>query len=160
MPSVNVHDVIEQRDALIARQYKFILSTDQWAAYVDDTIKDWRLERLQKSRKTKIPVSSGIYTLLIQPDIARHPACSYLMYVGQAVNLRKRFGEYLNKERKASGRPKVFTFLNIYTDYVWFAFARVSEASLTTAEDALVEAHLPPCNDRVPATISKARNAF
>jgi len=158
--SVDVHDVIEQQDALIQRQYVFILSTDHWAAYADDTIKDWHLERLQQSRKTKIPVSSGIYTLLVQPDIARHPACSYLMYVGQAVNLRKRFGEYLNKERRASGRPKIFRLLNIYTDHVWFAFTRVSEASLTSVEDALVEAHLPPCNDRLPATITKARNAF
>ena len=153
-------DLIEEQDALLARKYTFTLSPTQWSSYGETSVRKWRVLRLHKSERQRIPPASGIYTLLIQPGVARHPACSYLMYVGQAVSLRKRFGEYLKKERRESGRPKIFRLLNIYTDYVWFAFADVAKARLDTVEDQLIEAHLPPCNNKLPATIRKVGNAF
>jgi len=63
-----------------------------------------------------------IYTLLIQPGIANHPACSYVMYVGPAVDLSKRFGDYLTKERLESGRPNIVEPLHVYENHVWLCF--------------------------------------
>lgn len=155
-----VHDLIENQDALLARQYRFILSPEKWSAYRDKRITGWKLVRLQKTERSSIPSVSGIYTLLVQPLVAKHPSCSYLMYVGQAVNLRKRFGEYLSQERKASGRPKVFRLLNVYDKHIWFAYADVPENQLNAVEDGLIEAYLPPCNDKLPAAIRQVGNAF
>lgn len=107
-----------------------------------------------------MPASAGIYTLLVQPAVAYHDECSYLMYVGQAVSLKKRFGEYLNAERLETGRPKLFRLLNIYDQYVWFGFTPIPAQHLDEVEDALIAAHLPPCNDRLPAKVRKAVKAF
>ena len=82
------------------------------------------------------------------------------MYIGQAVNLKKRFGEYLNGEQLATGRPKIFRLLNIYEHYVWFGYARVTRSRLDNLEKALIKTHLPPCNDKLPASIAKAAKAF
>lgn len=107
-----------------------------------------------------MPATSGIYTLLVHPQVARHDKCSYLMYVGQADSLKKRFGEYLNAERLASGRPKIFRLLNVYEGYIWFGFATIPVTKLTAIENALMTAHLPPCNDRLPAKLAKSVKAF
>ncbi len=155
-----LHDIIEEQDALLARQYRFVLSPEQWAAYKDAKIAGWNLIRLSKATRKSVPLDSGIYTLLILPSVANHPSCSYLMYVGQAVSLRKRFSEYLNRERRESGRPKVFRLLNVYDKHVWFAFTGVPRNRLNSVEDGLIEAHLPPCNDKLPAAIRKVGKAF
>lgn len=155
-----VHDLIQEQDALLSRRHNFVLSPEQWIAYGDTTINGWQLLRLHKSQHKNIPVKCGIYTLLVQPGLAKHPACSYLMYVGQAVNLKKRFGEYLNSERRASGRPKILRLLNLYDDYVWFAYTGVAKVRLNTVENRLIKAHLPPCNDKLPTAIRKAAKAF
>src|SRR5437879_3253186 len=113
-----VFDVIAQQDNLKTRRCTFVLAPKQWATYRNKTIKTWRFSRLRKADRVRIPASSGIYTLLIQPNVARHTECSYLMYIGQAVSLKKRFGEYLNAERLETGRPKIFRLLNIYDRYI------------------------------------------
>lgn len=155
-----VHDLIERQDAVLARQYTFTLSAKEWASYADMTITAWQLLRLSNAMRQNVPSVPGIYTLLVQPGIAKHPSCSYLMYVGQAVSLRARFGHYLKKERRATGRPKVFRMLNVYNKHVWFAFARVPKSRLDLVEDRLIVAHLPPCNGTVPAKLRKVVGAF
>jgi hypothetical protein len=160
MAARKVHDLIEQQDALHARAVTFILWPKKWLSYHDSTIRGWRVFRLHKAERRRIPSRSGIYTLLVQPGVARHPACSYLMYVGQAVSLKQRFGQYLNRERRASGRPKIFRLLNVYSNHIWFAFTGAAKTRLDLIEDRLIEAHLPPCNDQLPARIRKVGNAF
>ena len=158
--TISVHDLIEGQDYLKARRCIFVLAPKLWATYRDSSIKGWTFSRLRKWERSKIPVVSGIYTLLIQPNVARHSKCSYLMYIGQAVNLKKRFGEYLNGEQLATGRPKIFRLLNIYEHYVWFGYARVTRSRLDNLEKALIKTHLPPCNDKLPASIAKAAKPF
>ena len=82
------------------------------------------------------------------------------MYVGQTVSLRRRFGEYLSKERRESGRPKMFRFLNMYSDQVWFCFTLVDKASLDAVEDGLRDAYIPPLNDDFSGELSNVVGAF
>ncbi len=82
------------------------------------------------------------------------------MYVGQASNLRRRFGEYLNAERREDGRPKIFRLLNMYDPHLWFCYTEVPQANITTLEDDLLEAFIPPCNDKFPASIRRVVGAF
>jgi hypothetical protein len=156
----NVHDLLEQQDEIVKRRVQFVLSPKLWKSYSDRRIKSWRTVKLRPIRRSLVPQKSGIYTLLVQPRIARHTHCSYLMYVGKAVNLKKRFGEYLNAERRENGRPYIYRLLNVYDSYVWFAFAYVPKAQLNILENRLIAAHLPPCNDMLPAKIRKAAKAF
>lgn len=138
----NVVDIIQTQNELRDHGHWFTLWPERWSTYSD--VHEWNLSRLADSELHNIPADPGIYTLLALPGIADHPACSFLMYVGQTVSLRRRFGEYLNKERRESGRPKMFRFLNMYSDQVWFCFTLVDKASLDAVEDGLRDAYIPP----------------
>lgn len=155
-----VADIIKEQDEMKAHCYEFVLWPCRWQSYRCSNVHNWRLCRLVDLERDRIPDQPGVYTLLIQPGIASHPACSYLMYIGQATSLRRRFGDYLNRERRETGRPKIFRLLNKYSDHVWFCFTLVPPESLTEVEDALTAAYVPPCNDRLPSEISSVRGAF
>ena len=129
-----------------------------WATYSE--MHEWQLTKLSDSELGNIPDAPGIYTLLALPGIANHPACSYLMYVGQTVSLHRRFREYLSKERKESGRPKMFRFLNTYSDHVWFYFTSIDTALLDNVENGLRDAYIPPLNDAYSGELSKVVRAF
>ena len=151
-------DIISVQDELRAHQYEFTLWPVRWTTYTE--MHEWRLSRLANSESGNIPNVPGIYTLLAMPGIANHPGCSYLMYVGKTNLLRRRFGEYLNKERRKTGRPKMFRFLNKYSDQVWFCFTTVDAASLENVENGLKDAFIPPLNDAYSGQLSKVVGAF
>ena len=143
-------------------RHTFNLWPERWKQYSGSalTSPNWEMHRLDKAQRANIPVDSGIYTLLVQPGIAHHPACAFMFYIGQAANLRKRFNEYLTKEKLESGRPLVYRVLHSYPEHIWFCFSRVPKHSLTDCENQLLEAYLPPACSRFPATISKVVGAF
>ncbi|MFX0206530.1 MAG: GIY-YIG nuclease family protein [Candidatus Hodarchaeota archaeon] len=155
---MSVVDIIQEQDEMKAHEQCFILWPRQWKKYVD--IHNWKSYRLDEKDKDSIPRRSGVYTLLIQPGIANHPACSYLIYVGKTTSLRRRFMEYLNERKRETGRPKIFRVLNKYKDYVCFCYTTVGKNNLSTVEDNLLVAYIPPKNDQYPAEISRVKGAF
>jgi hypothetical protein len=157
---VAVKDVIDEQNEYMAHGHKFTLWRRQWEEYVDACTLDWQLHRLTDQERPGIPEEPGIYTLLIQPGIANHPACSYLMYVGKTISLHRRFGEYLNQEKRETGRPKIFRLLNMYPDHIWFCFSLVPQADLDTVEETLLVAYIPPANDQLPAEVRGPAGAF
>ena len=156
--SDSVYDIIQAQDEMRVHQYRFTLWPLRWITY--SGVHEWQLSKLADSEVENIPDVPGIYTLLTLPGIANHPACSYLMYVGQTVSLRRRFGEYLKKERKESGRPKIFRFLNRYSEQVWFCFTTADSSLLDVVEDGLRDAYIPPLNDNYSGELSKVVGAF
>ena len=80
------------------------------------------------------------------------------MYVGKAVNLRKRFGEYLTRERLR--RPKIIRLLEMYAGYIVFCYSRVEHDELETMEDRLLNAFIPPCNSQFKGVVQAAQGAF
>lgn len=138
----------------------FALWPKPWRAYKSRICANWKVTRLGKASRRKIPKRSGIYTMLIQPGIAAHPAASFPMYVGQAKDLARRFNEYLTSERKPDGRPKIVQLLHKYDEFLWFGFCEVNIPDLDSAENALITAMDPPCNDRVEARLAVTRKAF
>src|SRR5262249_53187672 len=155
--AMTVVDIIKDQDDMAAHTYPVVLWPRLWKAYNDPANRKWQQHRLASSERSHIPSSPGIYTLLIQPGIADHPACSHLMYVGKASSLRKRFGDYLTKEKRKTGRPKIFRLLNKYPNNLWFCFTLIPKKSLVKVEDGLITAYMPPCNDEVPADIRPVR---
>lgn len=96
--------------------------------------------------------------MVVQPRIAGHSGCSYLMYLGKTENLHRRFGEYLTSERDR--RPKMVRLLEVYRGYIHFFYSRVNKTMLDKMEDQLIDAFVPPCNSRFTGDIQKARGAF
>lgn len=82
------------------------------------------------------------------------------MYIGQAKNLRVRVGQYLTRERKPTGRPKIRRFLYKYDAFIWFGYSELAVNDLDNVESALISAYLPPLNTRVHGTVGAAQGAL
>jgi len=166
MPVDIIKSKISELNDKAGHRHEFYLWPLKWRAYPTTKIYDWTAVKLTRAEHGNIPDVPGIYTLLVQPGIAGHPATSFLMYVGRAKSLRQRFGNYLGPEKKATGRPKIFELLNRYPDNVCFCYTKVSskdnynEADLYEVELALWEAYIPPQNDMRPAKPKSPRRAL
>jgi len=117
---MGVDDLIQSQDEAIAHTWNMLLWPKQWLGYSDTRPDNWVVHKLSKATdRSGIPKEPGIYTLVVRPGIANHPNCSVVMYVGQADNLRKRFGDYLTREQSdIYGRPKMFRMLHKFPDHL------------------------------------------
>lgn len=121
----------------------------------------WRVVRFGERHASRVPYTSGIYTFLVQPGIANHPKCSYLLYVGETKvqNFRVRYRQYLREQSLGdkSRRPHVAEMLRKWDGYLWFCYAPVKKIQLIEEiEGALLRAYLPPTNKDFPADVSRA----
>lgn len=151
-------DILKEQGEMMAHRLKFVLWPRMWQTYID--MHEWLMHRLMALENQNIPDQPGIYTLLVQPGIANHPAASYLMYVGKTISLRRRFSEYLNERKRETGRPKIYRLLNMYPDNIWFCFTIAPENGLSNIEEGLINAYIPPANDQLPAEIRRVMGAF
>lgn len=152
-------DILDEVSELGLHTWAMRLWPRMWDGYGGGDLR-WETAPLSLADREKIPSAPGIYTLIVQPAIAGHPSNSCLMYVGQAVSLRERFGRYLTRERADSGRPKLVRLLKRYEDHILFCFTQVPKDRLTSTEAGLITAFIPPANDKFPARISRVVNAF
>lgn len=152
------NDLLNKIDEMKKHTQVFTLWPCMWQGYTDSH--GWRNEKLEESKVNQIPDSPGIYTLILKPGIAGHPSCSYLMYVGKTVSLRRRFRDYLGKERRKTGRPRIYYFLNKYGGYVCFYYTLVVNTLLDNVEDGLMNAYMPPLNEKYKGEIHMVRRAF
>ena len=154
-------DLIAEENEAKAHVHKIPLWPKKWVEFNEEiNAFNWSIEKLVNESRDKIPNEPGIYSLLIQSGIANHIACSYLMYVGKTNSLHRIFGEYLNEQKRRRGRPLINRLLNMYSNHSWFCFTIAAEADLEIIEDALLEAYLPPKNDRFPASVSQIVEAL
>jgi excinuclease UvrABC nuclease subunit len=158
MSSRSVNDLADQIDEVKIHTYHFTLWPRQWQGYTQSH--GWDREKLERAKTNQIPESPGIYTLILQPGIAGHPSCSYLMYVGRTVSLRRRFREYLSRESLDIGRPRIFYFLKRYKGYIFFCYTVVTDDILPDMEKKLVDAYVPPLNQQYRGEIGRAMGAF
>lgn len=159
---MSVVDLISEQDQLIKHQYRFFLWPRAWAAYNLPDSFNWEIYPFQQDQIENIPSQPGIYSFVIQPGIASHSDCSYLVYIGQTERtLQDRFREYFGEQNKMEGRPKIVRLLNKYQGYLYFCCSVIAEIErITEIEEALINAFLPPCNDRFPAETSRVIGAF
>jgi len=162
---VTVNDLIDEQDEAKAFREDFFLWPKMWREYAQahNYNFNWDIHPFAPSEVHNIPDENGLYTFLIQPSIALHPACSYLMYVGMAEeqSLRDRFRDYLQEKRDNKGRRKIVRLLNKYPDNLFFCCTAVqSGLPLETIEKALISAYIPPCNTKLPARVSRVIGAL
>jgi hypothetical protein len=138
-----------------------VLFPPAWAACALSVNLSWRIVPFDASSLDSVPDDQrGIYSFVVQPGIANHPACAYLLYVGQTTrSFRVRYREYLRDQ--AAGfdcrRPHISGMLNKWKGYLWFCYAHIDDESLIEpTEDALIGAYLPPTNVEMPGKLNRA----
>ena len=160
-----MYDIIERdskkrslKDFLLGRM---ILSPPNWSCFSTPVPLAWSSVKFSPENMAKIPTTCGVYTFLVQPGIANHPYCSYLLYVGETTkqNFRARYKQYL-EEQKAVGdarRIHVSDMLEKWDGYLHFCYAPIEKKELITkVENELLAAYLPPANRVFPAKIDHA----
>ena len=159
---MSVNDLIEQQDLLKAHQWTFSLWPQQWKRYNLHYLFNWEIHPFNKDQIRCIPREPGIYSFMIQPGVASHPHCSYIMYIGRTCyTLHSRFRRYLREQNDPAGRSKVVRFLNKYRGYIYFSCSIISETEqIEKIENELISAFLPPCNSQFPAEIRPVIGAF
>ena len=159
MSKPELADVLSDYLKLHGWSRRFLLCPDTWKNY--SPTHEWHGEKLDISKKDQIPNEPGIYTLILKPGIASHPACSYLMYVGkEESSLRTRFYDYLTSEKRVTGRPRIYVFLNLYEGFICFYYTPIKKKELVQVEDSLTNAYQPPLNTKVKGSMGQARRAF
>jgi hypothetical protein len=137
------------------------LSPPNWQAYVQHLQLAWQQPvPFSPGEVNNIPNDErrGVYSFVVQPNIAQHPNCSYLMYVGKVEDqsFRDRYRDYLYERRQGenSRRVHVSRMLQKWDGFLWFCYAPVNNAALISQiEDELLAAYLPPANRRFPAKV-------
>lgn len=155
---MTVVDIVKEQDDVTAHRLSFILMPKRWQQYRDSH--QWIVHPCDKTQKVLIPDAPGIYTFLVQPGIASHPSCSYLMYVGKATSLRRRFGQYFSERNRTTGRPNIIFLFNKFEGNLWFCYTAVAKPQLASVENALIDAYMPPLNDQIQAKAKKGIRAF
>jgi len=142
---------------------RFVLAVPLWSKFSIAVQLKWQAVTFTASNAAHVPKDSrGVYCFVVQPAIANHPACSYLMYVGmvQKQGLRDRYRQYLRDEKKdvqLSKRSHITEMLQTWKDRLHFYYAELpSTVDVEQIEDALLEAYLPPFNRDFPATVANA----
>lgn len=130
----------------------------QWKTCDPELKLSWHNVELSSEHRSKVPHTTGLYSLVVQPRIAGHPGCSYLMYLGKTENLHRRFGDYLTSERDK--RLKVGRLLEMYQGHIYFFYSKVDKTMLDNIEDQLIDVFVPPCNSKFTGKMQKARGAF
>ncbi len=145
------------QDYLSVHSHIFWLPPDRWNS-APSLHFEWEAVKLSGSNRVRVPAESGVYTLIIMPGIYSHPHCSYLAYAGKSNNLKRRFGEYLTKERRT--RKKIRSLLRKWGEFICFCYAKVAEEELEKFEDALLQHYVPPFASRYKGTLKQAVGAF
>jgi hypothetical protein len=142
------HDLITEAKAHV---YGFTLWPRLWDVF-DNTLNfSWSKKLFAKSVLNEIPQKSGVYTFVIEPHIADHPSCAFLVYAGRTKNLRERFKQYIEvQERRRRHSPKVEFGLSQYLGYryLFFYYSFHDEKILEQYEQGLLNGFAPPWNDK------------
>jgi len=155
----SLSDLLTEQDEAKAHEHSFCLWPRLWQEYArrPSHAFQWRKCRFAATSVSKVPQKPGLYTFVVQPCVARHPSCSYLMYIGKTKRtLRTRFREYLSSKGRVGTRPNISRLLNKYPDNLYFLYTTVEDgAQLGQMEEDLIAALVPPYNRQLPAKVSR-----
>ena len=145
--------------------YNFTLWPKLWEIFNQKLSYSWLRQPFSKSAKGKIPEKSGVYTFVIEPCIANHTSCAFLIYAGKTNNLRKRFTHYIAVKEGSKGHsPKLEHGLRQHSKegYLFFYYSFQRKTTLKKYEQALIDGFVPPWNDKktISSNVGKIVRAF
>jgi len=156
-PFASVEPTFNLKDYKVPRM---ILSPRHWEKFSCPVNLVWKPIHFSTDRAKDVPNNSyGVYTFVVQPGIAQHPQCSYLLYVGKVERqvFRARYRQYLREKEQMqdSRRPHISRMLQKWDGYLWFFYAPIENTELISqVEDALLAAYLPDHNRDFPSHVS------
>jgi GIY-YIG catalytic domain len=95
----------------------------------------------------------GIYCFVLKPIYNQMFETRYLFYIGKTKrNFRKRYKEYLDDLLgKGKPRPKVFTMLKLWENYLHFFYTDVpNNIHIDELEEKLINTFIPKVNTDIP----------
>ena len=142
--------------------HSFTLWPSRWQQFLlPGLILTWQDVPFDRSRTSEVPQQPGLYAFIIRPRTNSGLGPGYLMYIGEADDLRVRFLDYFREMGSDSGRPRVVLMLSSYQEHLDFRFACLpTSADPKTVEKALIETYVPPINKNYPASIRRVMGAF
>lgn len=153
------HDLIREAKEIALYKKWFILCPKNWEKLKNINDLRWKSFPFDGNHAHLIPKTQGIYSFVIYPKFTNHPQ-RYLCYIGKTNRtLRERYVEYLNESKSKKGRPKIVSLLNLWKGYLEFCYIE-EKRDLLNLEKTLLEAFIPPCNEDLPANVSRPIRAF
>ncbi len=157
----NPLDFVDLVDSAKGCVQEFFLWPEGWDSFHCPVSLSWNIVKFDKDEFINVPEEPGVYGFLINPCIANNLSTSYLIYIGKADNLRRRFRQYPGEINNILGRPKLRYLLNKYKNYAYFTYSIVPNSlDPIEIENSLIHALIPPANTRLTADISSVVNAF
>lgn len=139
------------------------LSPLQWSACAVPVTLNWTINKYSTlvANPDLLPDDkTGVYVFIIKPGLSFLTDASYVMYIGKAEqqSFRKRFRQYMRERDKPKGRVAIKKLLRLWDDHLWYMYAEVANtADITTVEDELLTAFMPPANNQFRAGIKVYR---
>jgi hypothetical protein len=144
-------------DVAFRKLYKqtFTLKPQNWQEYNRLVDLKWKAVRFSEKNLGKIPDDcGGVYTFVVVPNVAKHPKCTYLVYIGETHEFRERYQRYLTDKTDPKARPLVKVMLSLWDGYLWYCYARIDRTDLIhTVQDNLIRALDPIINRMFPKDV-------
>jgi hypothetical protein len=119
----------------------------------------WKYVFFNRENRQNIPKGSGIYMFVVAPRHAYLRDHTYIFYVGQADDLNRRYGQYLDEqfgEDLDQDRERIVDFLDYFKGHVYFNYVLFPKNELDKAEDYLVD-HIYPWANTIHRKEAKAK---
>ncbi|WP_338872101.1 hypothetical protein WBJ53_27100 [Spirosoma sp. SC4-14] len=114
---------------------------------------NWHEVKFERSNAAILPESMGVYMFVLRASNAlmTNGQHSYIMYVGQAINLKERFTGYFKyvKSKKPSDQLKRIMILlwQERLQFHYFETPNFTKEELTNIEFDLIDMTIPPMNN-------------
>lgn len=141
-----------------------VLSPNRWETFKSGLNLDWKLVKFKLGSIEDIPDDKfGVYSFVVEPGIANHPRCSYLLYIGKAEvqMLRDRLKQYFYEPSNPKGRGPIQDMIIDWPDHLFVCYAVVEDTTIIDdLENSLVEAFVPPLNQQYRGELGQAVRAW
>lgn len=154
---VNLFDIdFEERGYIREHIWEFLLYPEHWNDPNNNIGHNlvWREMPFDSAQLNNIPDNQkGVYCFVLKPRFAQLFETRYLFYVGKTKrNFRKRYNEYLrDAEGKGKPRPKVYTMLKLWKDYLHFYYTHIPNNNrIDDCEEKILNTFVPKVNTDIP----------
>lgn len=146
----------KERGFLKEHIWDFLLFPDHWNDPLNQikTPLVWNEIPFDSVNQNLVPNNQkGVYCFVLKPVVSNLFDTRYLMYVGKTTrDFRARFKEYINEAAgKGKPRPKVFSMLKLWKNYLHFYYASIpNDSDIDECETKYLNTLVPKVNTDIP----------
>lgn len=153
----SAYDFVDRTKDVLNCRWPFVLRPSGWTSFTSTVQFNWQKVKFDDHYVNLVPDDKiGIYSFVVEPGIANHPGCSYLLYIGmtEKQSFRIRYKQYLKEPFKPKPRPRIVRMLMTWPEHLYFYYAPLSAGiHVATVEKQLIDAYWPPVNRDLPAGV-------